>query len=352
MLNYNERRVDVACGSTAGAIPQPTISRVATTNPVVSTTSPDVKRQATCANVVACGSTAGAIPQPTISCDATTNLVVSTTSPDVKRQATCANVVACGSTAGAIPQPTISCDATTNSVGSTTSPDVKRQATCATAAHSGRGQSGFTLVEVLVVMMIFAVIGMASYQVVDGMINTEQQSSARQSELEKLQYAMLIMERDIRQIVARPVRGAQGDDANMYLTTDRDLTNSDSGTLGFVRTGWQNPGDMFPRSALQPVVYRIYDDQLQRISYPYVDQVGADPNIQVVMQGVPELRFRFIADTTNTAPNWQDEWNRSGWLPLAIEMTMQTEDFGEIRRVFELNGGQFIEQDQQAEQEQ
>lgn len=257
--------------------------------------------------------------------------------------------VACGSTAGAIPQPTISRDATTNPVGSTTPPDVERQAT-PTHPTSRRHASGFTLVEVLVVMMIFAVIGMASYQVVDGMINTEQQSSARQSELEKLQYAMLIMERDIRQIVARPVRGAQGDDANMYLTTDNNLTNSDSGTLGFVRTGWQNPGDMFPRSALQPVVYRIYDDQLQRISYPYVDQVGADPNIQVVMQGVPELRFRFIANNTNVAPNWQEEWTRSGWLPLAIEMTLQTEKFGEVRRVFELNGGQFTQEQQQPQQ--
>ncbi|MEX1221517.1 MAG: type II secretion system minor pseudopilin GspJ [Idiomarina sp.] len=261
--------------------------------------------------------------------------------------------VAWRSTPGGMLQSTVIPETTNTSAVSNTSPDVERQATCAPVAQSSRMQSGFTLVEVLVVMMIFAVIGMASYQVVNGMINTEQQSSARQSELEKLQYAMLIMERDIRQIVARPVRGAQGDNANMYVTTDRDLTNSDSGTLGFVRTGWQNPGDMFPRSALQPVVYRIYNDQLQRVSYPYVDQVGADPNIQVVMQPVSELRFRFIANNTNVAPNWQDEWNRSGWLPLAIEMTMQTETFGEVRRVFELNGGQFTEsQEPQAGQQQ
>lgn len=208
---------------------------------------------------------------------------------------------------------------------------------------------GFTLVEMLVVMVIFAVIGLASFQVVDAMIRSDEQGGARQDELQELQYAMLVMERDIRQIVARPVRGDQGTDVNMYLTTDRELTNSDSDTLGFVRTGWMNPGDLFPRSALQPVVYRIYEEQLQRLSYPYVDQVSDDPRIEVLLNDIEEIDFRFIANRTNSTINWQDEWQQSGRLPRAIEVTMQTEKFGEIRRVLELNGGNFLQQQEQGQ---
>jgi len=202
-------------------------------------------------------------------------------------------------------------------------------------------QQGFTLVEVLVVVVIFAVIGMASFQVVDGMVNAEEQSSHHQSELEQLQYAMLIMERDIRQMVARPVRGEQGSDVHQYLTTDANLTNSDSDTLGFVRTGWPNPADMFPRSALQPVVYRHVDEQLQRLSYPYVDQVTDEPQVQNLLSGITDVQFRFVGNRTNDEPNWQQEWERSGWLPRAVELTLMTKTYGEIRRVFAVNGGQF-----------
>lgn len=216
--------------------------------------------------------------------------------------------------------------------------------------HNPPHQQGFTLVEVLVVVVIFAVIGMASFQVVDGMVNAESQSSEHQSELEQLQYAMLIMERDIRQMVARPVRGEQGADHHQYLTTDANLTNSDSDTLGFVRTGWPNPGDMFPRSALQPVVYRHTENYLQRLSYPYVDQVTDEPQVQNLLSGISNLSFRFVANRTNDDPNWQEEWERSGWLPRAVEVVITTETYGEIRRVFAVNGGQFSNPQADAQQ--
>ena len=58
---------------------------------------------------------------------------------------------------------------------------------------NGNRQSGFTLVEVLVTMAIFAVIGIASYQVLSQMVSTEQQSSERRESLEQLQFSQLLM---------------------------------------------------------------------------------------------------------------------------------------------------------------
>jgi len=208
------------------------------------------------------------------------------------------------------------------------------------SARQPKQARGFTLVEVMVVMVIFSMIGLASYQIVDTMINTETHSGERQKKIERLQYAMLIMERDIRQIVARPIRGdEQGANTQRYLMTDPNVSDSDADTLGFVRTGWPNPGDMLPRSALQPVVYRLQERQLQRISYPYVDQVGADPDVEVLLENVEDLEFGFIANRTNSAPNWQPTWERDNWLPIAIQVLITTDDFGTIERVFAINGG-------------
>ncbi|HAS13919.1 MAG TPA: type II secretion system protein GspJ, partial [Idiomarina abyssalis] len=65
---------------------------------------------------------------------------------------------------------------------------------------------GFTLVEVLVTMVIFAIIGIASFQVLNQMVSTEEQSQKQRDQLERLQFSQLLMQQDIRQMVAKPTR--------------------------------------------------------------------------------------------------------------------------------------------------
>ncbi|WP_287816657.1 prepilin-type N-terminal cleavage/methylation domain-containing protein, partial [Idiomarina sp.] len=57
---------------------------------------------------------------------------------------------------------------------------------------------GFTLVEVLVTMVIFAIIGIASFQVLNQMVSTEEQSQKQRDQLERLQFSQLLMQQDIR----------------------------------------------------------------------------------------------------------------------------------------------------------
>lgn len=216
-------------------------------------------------------------------------------------------------------------------------------------------QQGFTLIEVLLVMAIFAIIGIAGFQVVDTMVDTEQHSGERQRELERLQYAMLIMERDFRYLVARPVRGEQGTDSGQYIMSDPNVSDSEADTIGFVRTGYPNPSDMLPRSTLQPVLYRVFEQQLQRLSHPYVDQVGVDPDIEILLENVEDFQIRYIAnriseDDLQSDDNRVGEWNRSGQLPLAIEVIVSTESFGDIRRLFDVNDAQVTAPSVQSEQ--
>ena len=199
---------------------------------------------------------------------------------------------------------------------------------------------GFTLIEILVAMAIFTVIGLASTGVLTSVINSDQLSSERFERLEELQRAMLTMERDILQIVPRAVR-INGDPVDTVISGGEDVFDSDADGLGFVRIGWHNPQMLLPRSSLQAVGYRIQEQQLQRLYGNYVDNViGYEPKVKVLLFGIEDFRVSFLtkAEQLEEPEEW-DEAYSSSTLPIAISITIVSKTFGEIRREFMLANG-------------
>ena len=198
--------------------------------------------------------------------------------------------------------------------------------------------AGFTLVEVLVTMVILALLGLGAASVVQTMTSSKEQSEQSIARLAQLQYFMLTLEQDIRSIVARPNATGQ-------------LLYFSGGQLAFVRGGWFNPAGMLPRSTLQPVAYVVREQQLVREYFPYVDVSPGEQAIeQIVLDGVSDLQARFYfvppvaAPASPTKGSWSSNWERAEELPQAIEITLTTEHWGELRRVFLLTGGDFAEQ--------
>jgi general secretion pathway protein J len=200
--------------------------------------------------------------------------------------------------------------------------------------------SGFTLIEILVAMAIFTLIGLASTGVLTSVINSDQLSTERFAKLEELQRTMLTMERDILQIVPRAVR-IVGEPASTVISGGDDILDSDADGLSFVRVGWYNPQMLLPRSTLQAVGYRIQEKQLQRLYGNYVDNViGYEPKIKVLMSDIEDFRVTFLtsADQLEDPEEWQEVY-ASATLPLAISITIVSKTFGEIRREFMLASG-------------
>src|SRR5690554_1728069 len=172
-------------------------------------------------------------------------------------------------------------------------------------------QRGFTLVEVLVTVVIMAIIGLASAAVINAIMRTSEQSEVAIAQLQKLQYGMLVMEQDIRQIVPRDNPTGQ------YLFYDQ-------GRLGFVRAGWFNPQGLFPRSELQPVAYLLRDGSLVREHFTFVDvSEASDPFSRVVLEGVDSFDVRALGQQEGGAV--QGLHPTSTALPRALEVTIDTQ---------------------------
>lgn len=193
--------------------------------------------------------------------------------------------------------------------------------------HHGSREHGFTLVELLLAMLIFALLGVASSFVLNQMLNSDVHSTERREELQDIHFALLILERDVRQMVARPLRAQPQETRNLYLVHDGAVTDSDADGLAFVRAGWSNPGAMLPRSQLQPVLYRIRENVLERISSDYVDDVSGRPHVQRLLEGVSDFRVRFVHQGEEL-----DDWRITDALPEVVIVTLTSDIYGDIER--------------------
>lgn len=205
-------------------------------------------------------------------------------------------------------------------------------------------QRGFTLIEILVAMAIFTLIGLASTGLLTTVIDSNSLSQERFEKLQLLQRAMVTIERDIQQAVSRPVR-ANGEKQEIVMAGG-EVDGSDDDGIGFVRGGWHNPQLMLPRSTLQYVAYRLRDNKLERLYSNYVDNViGYEPKIRVLLENIESFKVEFLSGNNASSTikddddiKWSEKYQDTV-LPRAVAIEFVSKDFGMLRREFTLVSG-------------
>ena len=205
-------------------------------------------------------------------------------------------------------------------------------------------QRGFTLIEILVAMAIFTLIGLASTGLLTTVIDSNSLSQERFEKLQLLQRAMVTIERDIQQAVSRPLR-VNGEKREIVMAGG-EVDGSDDDGIGFVRGGWHNPQLMLPRSTLQYVAYRLRDNKLERLYSNYVDNViGYEPKVRVLLENIESFKVEFLSgdNTSSTIKDDDDiKWSekyQDTVLPRAVAIEFVSKDFGMLRREFTLVSG-------------
>lgn len=197
---------------------------------------------------------------------------------------------------------------------------------------------GFTLLEMLVAIAIFAILSLSAYQILQGVLRSGEISKDHSESLMQLQRAMLIIEQDFTQIAARTSRDAgAGQVKPQVISVGPSLFESTDQGIEFNRLGWQNPLNLLPRSNIARVRYRLKDGQLQRLYFLYPDLVaGQEPQVQVLLNDIEKLSFRFWDK------DWQTSWGAAKKLPKGIEISFTSKQYSEIRRVFLVAAGEVL----------
>jgi general secretion pathway protein J len=198
-------------------------------------------------------------------------------------------------------------------------------------------QRGFTLIEILVAVAIFAIIAVASGTVLSNVIASADDSAASLSQLEKLQRAMLIIEQDMTQAIPLAPR-VQGQTNDVVLQGGKGVADSLADGVLFSRNGWANPQQRLPRATLQSVGYRLNSDyQLERIYTQFVDNVtNTEPKVRILLDNIEDLTIEYTLGTDGQNDiRWESAY-RGTVLPKGIAITLTSTEFGVLRREFAL----------------
>lgn len=191
-------------------------------------------------------------------------------------------------------------------------------------------QKGFTLIEVLVSIAIFASLSVAAYQVVSQIQRSNLLSQERTARLNELQRTMVMMDNDFRQIALRRTR-TEGEEPEEQLIFWSDyLLDSDAKGVMFARLGWHNPQQQFPRGEVTKVGYRLKRGTLQRIWWRYPDTpVGQEGIVTPLLTQVESFDLRFY-----DGKQWQNSWDSSNTLPKAVSVVLMLKDYGKVTRTY------------------
>jgi general secretion pathway protein J len=251
--------------------------------------------------------------------------------------------------------------------------------------HRGRG---FTLLELLVAMFIAAILFAMGYGTINQAVKNRETLEAQQARLLELQTTVRVMEQDFVQLAQRPVRDPVGGTFQPALLaaassstasglgssigSSSTSSSSSNGTRGLgstttqplvalTRAGWTNPTGV-QRSGLQRVAYYFQDGTLRREYWLVLDPTQNSKTVKRdLMTHLKSVSLRFMdvqsgnvkqldpnADSSNSAAaiTWSPIWppvnnasqNNLRYRPLAVEITLETEDWGKIVRYVEIAG--------------
>jgi len=199
--------------------------------------------------------------------------------------------------------------------------------------------AGFTLLELLVSLAIFALLATMAYSALNTVLNARKEVEQRAARLTELQTAFMVMQRDIEEAVARPVRDDLGDEQAALKGG-----GVGTGVLTLTRTGWRNPLGV-ARSDLQRVDYVFSKQQLLRESWSTLDRgPGNEPYVEILIDGVSAVDMRFMGQDRQWAGYWPPDASNNAenqdvvLMPRAIEISVDVKGWGRIVRLFRVPG--------------
>lgn len=201
-----------------------------------------------------------------------------------------------------------------------------------------RHRRGFTLIELMVAIFITAIVFAMGYGAINQALNNKTALEDRQDRLLAVQTAMRMMAQDFGQLASRPVRDPTGDSWSPVLKSGQNTQPY----LTFTKAGWANPAGV-QRPALQRVSYVLENNKLRREYYPVLDALLSTQTVKrELLTGVKSVQFRYM----DVSRQWRDQWPPSGLAgdpnvnlrsrPVAVEVTIDLDDWGKLRRVFEV----------------
>jgi general secretion pathway protein J len=197
---------------------------------------------------------------------------------------------------------------------------------------------GFTLLELLVAIAIFAVVAVMAHRGYAEAASLAERARTQTRRVAEMQHAVRTMVIDFASVAPRPVREPIGDGYRAALSRDPNSV----ALIELSHGGWSNTAGL-PRGTVQRVRYRLDGTTLLREHWVVTDPtLAVEPVSRRLLTGVRTIELRYM----NASREWQNDWPPRDGVgttglrarPLAVEFVIELEDYGRLRRIVEVPG--------------
>lgn len=152
-------------------------------------------------------------------------------------------------------------------------------------------ESGFTLVEMLIALFIFALISAGTMTALTGALSARAQVKIRLSDIADIEIMRALIKSDMRHMILRENRDSFGVKEPLILSG-----GYDDNLITFTRSGRANPGGLQKRGDLQRVTYIFEQGALIRRALTVENpSQAAEPQDRILMAGLTDIEIEFIS---------------------------------------------------------
>jgi general secretion pathway protein J len=186
---------------------------------------------------------------------------------------------------------------------------------------------GFTLLEILVALLIFTILSMLLANALHTTMTAQEGIERNAQRLQQLQKTLLLMSRDIEQVIDRPIITATGAEQPAFIGTKNEMM--------FTYLGVANPISSQTQSALRRVRYVKNETTLWRILWTMPDQAAKSTSrSQRLQTNVINLRFSYLDKAGQFYDHWPVAELAEEPLPRAVNVSLTLEQWGEITQLY------------------
>ncbi len=199
---------------------------------------------------------------------------------------------------------------------------------------------GYTLIEVIVALAVFAVVATMTGSVMLQAFETKKRLAAQTEQLNELHVIMTLIRRDIAQITNRSIRGNEGRLYPPFI--------GESNYTEFTRGGFVNPNTVLQSSTLKRVAFLCGHGELTRRSWAAVDSpTRRDTNDQVLLEHLTHCSFAYISQSQEHLSSWRpyaiSQDQKNAFIPTAIELSITIKNYGSATLLFPIPEGLYGE---------
>ena len=179
----------------------------------------------------------------------------------------------------------------------------------AATAKYKTSQQGFTLIELMIALVIFAMLALAGWQIMDSLTKSRERGYQHQKSLSQLDYAYLQLSQDLAQTsnyVAVPILSETANDNDTTSDNSAAMTPTfvlNASQISFIRFAAPDPRYQ-PSAMLAKIQYSVAGETLTKRRFYQLDDNNETPATSVLLTGIKDASWRALTpDAVSVFPD-------------------------------------------------